>query len=105
SHADERAALDRAAVHDRAMPDRDFLGHDGWPGVVGDMEHAVVLDVRPRSDADVIDVAAKDGAEPDRAVVADLDVADERGVLGDEHTLPEARLLSVERQDDHGARL
>ena len=105
AHADQRAALDRASVHDHSMSDRHFLGRrssDRVPFV--DVQNAVVLDVRPRADADAMHVAAQHGAVPDRAVVAEVDVADQRGIFGDENTPPEPRFFSLIRPHDHRAR-
>src|SRR5690606_12283286 len=46
---------------------------------VADVDDAAVLDVRARTDADVVDVAAHHCAGPDGDVVAQGDVADDDG--------------------------
>src|SRR5687767_7812093 len=104
AHPDQRAAMHGAAMNDRAMADGHFLGDDGRPLFVRYVNRAVVLHVRARADADQIDVAADGRAEPDRAVVPDLDVAYQRRVFGDEHPLADARLFPVKRPENHQAR-
>src|SRR5262249_17539094 len=65
---------------------------------------AVVLDGRLVADADVEDVAAGHGAEPDRRTGADHDVAHEDGVVGEEGALPYLGRLTLEvTQDCHAA--
>ena len=44
-----------------------------------DVQHAAVLYVGARADADVVDVAAHDGARPDGYVVRQYDIADDDG--------------------------
>src|SRR6185295_6577059 len=99
---DQRAAVDGAAMDDRAMPDGHLLGDDGRPLGVRDVDGAVVLDVGAGADADEVDVAADGGAVPDGTVVAELHIADDRGVLGDENTLAEARVFPFVTAEDHG---
>ena len=48
----------------------------GVRAIVADMDHGAVLDIGARTDADEVDVAADDGARPDRHVVAQHHVAD-----------------------------
>jgi hypothetical protein len=47
------------------------------------VEYGVVLDVGIVANADLVDVAAKDGVHPDAGVLADNDVADELGGVVD----------------------
>src|SRR5688500_8763985 len=57
------------------------------------MNHRTVLYIRPVADADVVHIAAEDRAEPDAGLMADLDVADDDGSLGDESRFMNARLF------------
>ena len=84
------------------MPDRDLSIDLNWMRPVRHVQDAVVLDVRPRADADRMDVATQHGAVPDRAVVAEDDVADQRGIFGDENTVAEARRMAVIGPGNHG---
>ena len=66
------------------------------------VDRAVVLDVRARADADEVAVAADDRVVPDRHVVAEDDVADHGGGLGEVDALSERRALSrVFLEDAH----
>src|ERR1700754_5080145 len=104
AHADQRAVPDGAAVHDRTVPDGDVVPDDRWPVEMRHVNRAVVLHIRVASDADRIDVAADGRREPDRTVVAQLDVADHRRVVGDEYPRTDARMLPLVAPDDHQAR-
>ena len=52
------------------------------------------------ADPDVVDVAAQHGAVPERRSLADLDVADQDRVLGDEGAFTDRRVLVSEGSDD-----
>src|SRR5690606_29600935 len=86
AHADQGAVADAAGVYDGLVPDGDVLADDRGIAVqprvrasVADVDDAAVLDVRARTDADVVDVAAHHCAGPDGDVVAQGDVADDDG--------------------------
>ena len=78
---DGRAAQDRTDAHQRAVADgaavqRDHVGdrhavadHQRIAGI--GVQHAAVLDVRPRAHADRLVVAAQDAVPPDAGVVAE----------------------------------
>ena len=77
---DESAVLDRAAVDDRLVPDHHPFADHQRVMQVGDVEHGAVLDVRPRADADEVDVPPGHGVEPEGDVVPQHHVARDVGV-------------------------
>jgi len=93
AHTDQDAIAQSAAVQGDLVADGDFVA-DGQrkairvvrPGV-GDVQHAAVLDARACADADAVHVAADHRQRPDRAVGADLDIADDHRGVVDEHAL------------------
>src|SRR6185312_12478784 len=77
---------DAAGMDDRLVADGDVLAdHRGEAAelrvraVVAHVDDGAVLDVGARADADEVDVAADHDAGPQGDVVAEHDVADERG--------------------------
>ena len=100
---DERAVLDRAAVEHGGMADHHVGADEQRVGLVRHVQHGAVLHVRPRPDADEVDVAAHDGVEPERGVVADLDVARQLGRGGQEDALAEPRADALVGVEGHGA--
>lgn len=54
-----------------------LVANDQRMRVVRDMEHTEVLDVGPVTDPDVVHVPADDGMEPDAAVSAQHDIAND----------------------------
>ncbi|BFU89047.1 MAG: hypothetical protein NTAFB01_02340 [Nitrospira sp.] len=56
------------------------------------MEHAEVLDIRPLSDPDVVDIASDHGVEPDAAMGTHDDIADYDSSLFDKARLGDGRL-------------
>jgi hypothetical protein len=48
------------------------------------MDHGMVLNIRSRTDRNIVHVAAKGAAEPDTAILADGDIAGDNRVLRDE---------------------
>src|SRR5216684_4748971 len=79
AHADEAAGLDSAAVQGDAVADGDIVAEEQRIFVAHNVEDAAVLDVGASADADVVHVAAHDGAGPDAGVGADHHVADDDG--------------------------
>jgi len=59
------------------MADGHLVADDQWMGIVGDMEYTEVLHVRPLADPDTVHIPANDGMEPDTAVFAQHDIADD----------------------------
>jgi hypothetical protein len=60
-----------------------LVANDQRMGIVGDMEHTEVLHVGPVTDPDVVHVPANDGMEPDAAMLAEHDIADDDAGLFD----------------------
>lgn len=65
------------------------------------MDNGRVLDVRSGADADKIHVAADDGPEPNARILADLDIADNDGIIGNERGFVNSWLDAVKRFDRH----
>ena len=76
--ADQATVLQGAAVDDGGVADRD-AGTDGGRRGEVDVHDAAVLDVAALADGGLVEIDANDGAEPDAAFGADLDVADDGG--------------------------
>jgi hypothetical protein len=68
---------------------------------VGDVQHAAVLHAGARADADAVHVAADHGQWPDRAVFADLDVADDHRRTVDEGPCSHFRRVLLEGPKGH----
>src|SRR5579883_1011664 len=100
AHTDETAILDGAGVDDGGVADRAVAADHRPEAFAGHVYDRAVLDRGASADADRHDVAPYRGGVPDRRVVADLDVADHRGVLGDEHAAAEPRPDAVVGADD-----
>ncbi len=79
THADEAAGLDGAAVQGDAVADGDVVAEEQRVFVAHYVEDAAVLDVGAGADADVVHVAAHNGAGPDAGVGADDNIADDDG--------------------------
>jgi hypothetical protein len=59
------------------------------------VEHAIVLDIRPFSNADVMDVASYHAVEPNAAVSADRDVTDDSCPFRKEYRRVDLRLYTA----------
>src|SRR5712692_2448206 len=79
AHADQASGLDGAAVQGDAVADGDVVAEEQRIFVAHDVEDAAVLNIGARADANVVHVAADDGARPDAGVGADDHVADNDG--------------------------
>src|SRR5690606_21812309 len=108
AHAYQDAVAQGAAVQGDLVADGDFVADGQREPVrveragVGDMKHAAILDAAARADADAVHVAADHRQRPDRAVFADLDVADQHGAGVDEYALAELRRVVLVGADGHG---
>lgn len=95
AHPHQHPVADAATVQQDLVPDGHFVADAQRKTVrvegagVGDVQHAAVLDAAALADADAVHVAADHHQRPDRAVGADLDVADEHGRGIDEDPLAE----------------
>ena len=63
------------------MADGNVVANDERMGIVRDMKHAEILDVRPVTDADTIHVAPDDRMKPGAAILAHDYVPDNDGGL------------------------
>ncbi len=84
AHADQAEVSNHATVHNRAMSDGDAVANDERPFVERDVAHGQVLNVGLLADTNVVHIAADDGVEPDAALIADFNIADDGGIRGDE---------------------
>ena len=98
-HADEGAVLHFAGMEQRHMADRDVAADHGHQTAGGDMDDRAVLEVGVLADPDARPVTAQDDAEPDAGVGGDLDVANQRGVGGDERRPVDPRREAFYRDD------
>src|SRR4051794_11147005 len=69
---------------------------------IRDVQHRAVLNVRPRADADEVDVAAGRGVEPERNVLAQRHVAHQVGAGGQEHAGPQGWPPPLVGMNRHG---
>jgi hypothetical protein len=67
----------------------------------GHVQHAAILDVRARADADVVDVAARDRERPQRGVFAEFDIADHERSRVDVYICAKARKMLAVGSDIH----
>jgi len=67
------------------MPNRNIRTNDKGICIMRHMEDAVVLDVGPLPDPNVMNVSTNYRVEPHTAVPADLNVTNNLGPLSDEH--------------------
>lgn len=59
------------------MADGHLVADDERMGVMGDMEYTEVLHIRPVTNPNGVHIPANDGMEPDAAVLAQHDIADD----------------------------
>ena len=59
------------------MANRHFVTNQSRMGLPLHMHHTATLDVRPRANANAVDIAAHDDVHRDTTILAELDVADE----------------------------
>src|SRR5215208_367204 len=90
AHADEAIVLDLTPVHDCLVADHTPLAHDSRVARVS-VEHATVLDVRPRSDTDRLRVTAQHGPIPDARLLPQMNVPDDIGTGRDPRRFWELR--------------
>src|SRR5215831_15923009 len=83
AHADQRKRVNRAGVHDHVMRDRYAVPQDRGHPAAEDVDRGIILDVHPRADTDVADIAAHYRVEPDTRLRTDVHIADDVGALLD----------------------
>src|SRR6185312_2355833 len=95
---DEGIVFERAGMDQRHVADGDVLADDD-----AFVHHRIVLHIRVAADADTPAVAAQHHAVPDAGILADLDVADQRRVLGDpRRRMNLRREIAIGADDAHG---
>ena len=82
THPDQTVVFDTGAVNGGVVADRNVVAQFDYRFLVEGVQYGAVLDVDAIAEADGVNVAAKDGAVPDGAVVAHRDVADQGGGFG-----------------------
>src|ERR1700677_3222209 len=99
------AMIDHAAVQGNGMAHGDVLADRDPISIFHAVQHAAILNVRVRADADCVDVAAQDGAHPDRGVLAEDDVANDLRRVVDVATRGNCRRYSLKGPDHPSLRL
>ena len=87
AHSDEGIVVDRCAMDCHIMADGDIVANMDCGLLVESMEDSAILDVDMIANADGVDIATEDSAEPDAAAFADNGIADDGGVIGKEGIL------------------
>lgn len=107
AHADQDAVAQGTAMQHDFVTDGHLVADDQRKTVgverpgVGNVQHAAVLHAGARADADAVHVAAHHGQRPDRAVLADLDVADDHRRAVDEGPCSHFRRVLLEGPEGH----
>lgn len=91
AHTDKRAMADLGAMDRYVMTDRHIVANLNGRFLIQGMKDGTILDIDPIADADGIDVAAKDGAKPDTASLANLDITDDGRVIREKRILADFR--------------
>ena len=91
AHADEGTVADGAGMNGDVMADGDMAADMCGTGVVGDVDTGAVLYVGAVADGDGSHIATHDGSEPDGALVAHGDVANDGCVLAEIAVAPPLR--------------
>src|SRR5712671_5952303 len=92
-----------AAVQSDAVTDRDFVFQDGGKFAGARMQHTIVLHVSAIADAYVEHVPARDRAEPDRSLLANVHVADHLGAVSNESCRMNLRMCAAKRTNHIGS--
>ncbi len=107
AHADQDAVAQGAAMQHDLVTNGHLVADDQREAVgveracVGDVQHAAVLHAGARADADAVHVAADHRQRPDRAVLADLDVAEDHRRTVDKRPGSHFRSVLLEAADGH----
>ncbi len=82
AHADENVRLNGAAVQNHSVADGDVIAQLERPLVAHHVEHAAILHIGARAEANPVHIAANHGAGPHAGMLADGNVADDyRGFI------------------------
>jgi len=81
------------------VPDGHIVSDDQGVRVMGDVQHAEVLHIRPVADADMVDISANHGVKPGAGIFAHDDVADHHRRLLDEAGFGNGRCDALEGAD------
>jgi hypothetical protein len=81
------------------MSDGHVIADQERMGIVRDMQHAKVLDIRAMPNPDDVDVAPDDGVEPDAAIFAHADIADDHRRVFNKTGLRDGRPDALEGTD------
>src|SRR5208282_3803114 len=76
-HPNQAPRLNRASVQRHRVPHGHAVSQNQWVQVLHHVQHRAVLNIRPRADADVVHVAANDGARPHARVLTDHHISDD----------------------------
>lgn len=90
-HSNEYMIVNGTAMNDGQMSDAHIVADDGLRFFEGAMDDCIVLDINAVADADGINIAADNGVEPNRAVVAHNHIPYQGGIGGDETVLSHHR--------------
>lgn len=107
AHTDQDAVAQGTAMQHDLVADCYLVADDQREAVrveragVGNVQHAAVLHAGARADADAVHVAAHHGQRPDRAVFANLHVAQHHRRTVDEGPGPNFRSVLLEASDGH----
>lgn len=63
------------------------------------MHRAIVLNIGPRADTDIVNVAADNGVEPNASLLAEHDIADDPGTASHKNRIGEDRLIAAKVDD------
>jgi hypothetical protein len=75
------------------VPHGHTAADDQRRGIVGHMEHGIVLDIGRLANADVVHVSPDHSVVPDAAAGSDFHIADDPGAVGDEYVIGNPRKL------------
>jgi hypothetical protein len=92
SHPDQHFIANGAGMHDCGMADRYKVPKTAGI-IIGKMNDGVVLDIRVMANHDAIDIAAENGMVPNAGPVAQGDIADNHGAIGDINAFAEHGLF------------
>ena len=87
--------LDNAAMKHRTMGNADIVLQNQREFIFHDVHNGSVLDICVFTDANIMHITADDAVEPNAGVIANFDIADNLGTLGNEDAFPQFWPLSL----------